>query len=149
MPRIETAGGPSGSSEKAEEVSGALAGDSNTVDWRELESWLRTARRRASARLAWADRELEEIIAGANGANTDDEHDPEGATIAYERARAAALGDQAAASLVAIDRQLERVEQGTLTVCECCGGKISLERLEAVVTTRRCIECERGRRARP
>ena len=35
--------------------------------------------------------DLDGIVAAASGANNDDEHDPEGSTIAYERAQVGAL----------------------------------------------------------
>lgn len=108
---------------------------------KELEAVLARARNQAAARLAAAEREFDEIVAAALHANADDEHDPEGATIAYERSRVATLRAEASASLVAIDAQAERLSQGVLSICEVCGGEIPLERLLAIVTTRRCVGC--------
>lgn len=106
-----------------------------------LEAVLARARDQAAARLAAAEHDFDEIVAAASHANADDEHDPEGATIAYERSRVAAQRDQAAASLAAIDAQAQRLRQGTLTICEVCGSEIPLERIVAIVTTRRCVAC--------
>src|ERR1700761_6611211 len=47
------------------------------------------------ARLAGLEREFSGIVTAAQSANTDDEHDPEGATIAWERQHVVALLDQA------------------------------------------------------
>ena len=41
-----------------------------------------------------ADREFRNLVDAGDGTNIDDEHDPEGATIAFERAQVAALIDQ-------------------------------------------------------
>ena len=72
------------------------------------------------------------IVEGSELTSTDDEHDPEGATIAYERAQASALLRQARAdgdALVVTRRQLE---QGRQVVCSVCGRDIDLERVAAL-----------------
>ena len=38
-------------------------------------------------------REFDEVVAASRSSNADDEHDPEGATIAFERQQVAALLD--------------------------------------------------------
>lgn len=81
------------------------------------------------------------IVDAAQLTSTDDEHDPEGATIAYERAQVSALLHQAQEDLAALDLALERVDNGTAQTCESCGGSIALERLLALPTTRQCIRC--------
>ena len=81
------------------------------------------------------------IVDAAELTSTDDEHDPEGATIAYERAQVSALLRQAEEDLEALDLALERVDNGTAQTCESCGGPIAVERLLALPTTRLCIRC--------
>jgi len=71
----------------------------------------------------------------------DDEHDPEGSTIAYERAQVSALVDQAKEDLKALDVAAQRVADGTATTCDRCGGPIVTERLMAVPTTVVCVVC--------
>jgi len=81
------------------------------------------------------------IVEGSELTSTDDEHDPEGATIAYERAQASALLRQARAdrdALVATRRQLA---EGRQVVCSVCGRAIDLERVAALPTTTRCVQC--------
>lgn len=73
-----------------------------------------------------------------------DEHDPEGATIAFERSQLDALVQQARARLGEIDAALERVGHGTYGACEGCGRAIAAARLEARPTARLCIECAAG-----
>ena len=74
----------------------------------------------------------------------DDEHDPDGSTIAFERQQVVALLDSARAQLAAVDDALDRVAAGTYGVCETCGGEIAPERLEAIPGARTCISCARG-----
>ena len=86
-------------------------------------------------------RDLEEVFAASADVATDDEHDPEGATIAYERSRTSALIDQADAHLGAIELALHRLEAGDYGRCVRCGGAIAVERLRARPVVRTCIEC--------
>ena len=86
-------------------------------------------------------REFDEVVAASRASNADDEHDPEGATIAFERSQVGALVDQARLHLVEVDAALERVRSGTYGVCESCGGPITPGRLEARPVARTCITC--------
>jgi DnaK suppressor protein len=72
---------------------------------------------------------------------TDDEHDPEGATIAFERARVGALLEQARVHLDDIDDALARLAGGRYGRCEICRGDIGSERLEARPVARTCVHC--------
>lgn len=71
----------------------------------------------------------------------DDEHDPEGATIAFERAQVAALLRDERVLLAATDAALLRLAQGAYGNCSRCGGAISAERLAALPATPTCIAC--------
>ncbi len=85
-------------------------------------------------------REFGQVVEASVDANADDEHDPEGATIAYERSHVAALIDQAEAHLAEIDAAQSRIEDGTYGLCVVCGRVIPEERLEARPTAKTCIE---------
>lgn len=84
---------------------------------------------------------LNQVIAAAADVATDDEHDPEGATIAYERERTKALIERAEAHLGEIALALDRLEAGAYETCVRCGGAIGLERLQARPVVRTCIAC--------
>jgi DnaK suppressor protein len=86
-------------------------------------------------------RDLGELIASVEHANHDDEHDPEGSTIAFERAQLNALLDDARASLAAIDHALTRWFDGNYGQCERCSKPITAERLSALPGTVMCFEC--------
>lgn len=85
--------------------------------------------------------EIDEIVDSAQLANVDDEHDPDGSTIAYERAKASALLAAAVRELEAIDRAVGRAHAGSYGSCTACGGPIAPERLDALPTTDTCITC--------
>ena len=92
------------------------------------------------ARLNGLQRELAGIIESSGAAGIDDEHDPEGATIAFERQHAAALLSQARQHLAQIDAALLRLA-GSYGNCEECGQPIGAERLVARPATTTCIGC--------
>ncbi|MGI8678542.1 MAG: TraR/DksA family transcriptional regulator [Jatrophihabitans sp.] len=98
----------------------------------------------AAARVADLRRELEDVIASASSTTGDDEHDPEGATIGFERAQAQSLLDRAEARVAALDAAIHRAAAGTYGQCVVCGRLIGAERLEARPGTDRCIDCARG-----
>jgi DnaK suppressor protein len=89
-------------------------------------------------------RQFNDIVAAAEMSNTDDEHDPEGTTIAFERAQVSALHDQATHDAAALRRTLAAVDEDEeFGACEACGGPIGFERLVALPATPRCVECAR------
>ncbi len=93
------------------------------------------------ARLNGLERELAGIIESSGATSTDDEHDPEGATIAFEREHAAALLSQARQHLAQIDAALLRLADGRYGRCEECGRTIGTGRLAARPATTTCIGC--------
>jgi DnaK suppressor protein len=98
--------------------------------------------RAAAARLVEAlSVELDGIMKSESDSNNDDEHDPDGATSGYERAKATAMLDRARDRLVEVEQAAERVRAGTYGQCELCGGEIGRERLDALVATTRCRSC--------
>jgi DnaK suppressor protein len=102
---------------------------------------LEDERRRTTARLALLRGDHAAFVAASVDSNADDEHDPEGATIAFERAQVEALERQAAAYLEEVDAALARVEAGTYGVCERCGRPIAADRMEARPTATSCVTC--------
>jgi RNA polymerase-binding transcription factor DksA len=98
-------------------------------------------REQALARLASLTGDHESIVAASLDTNADDEHDPEGATIAFERSQIGALVRQVRHHVDEVDAALRRVEDETYGVCESCGGDIGAPRLEALPAARLCIGC--------
>jgi RNA polymerase-binding transcription factor DksA len=107
----------------------------------EMRALLRERRTEALARLAGTGAERAAVVEAAREQVSDDEHDPEGATIAYERQLREVLGAEAAERLAAVDRALARVERGGHQVCTVCGGWIPADRLRALPTATTCVRC--------
>ena len=95
----------------------------------------------ALAQIAALTREFDEVVAASQASNADDEHDPEGATIAFERQQIAALLAQARRRLTDVEAAIRSVEAGIYGICETCGRPIAPERLAARPATRTCITC--------
>lgn len=92
-------------------------------------------------RLATLNEEFNKLVAASEGSNADDEHDPEGATIAYERSQLDALVQQARAHLISVDAALHRLAEGNYGTCEVCEQPIPYERLQVRPTALRCVLC--------
>ena len=107
-------------------------------------SRLATDRTATEARLAALRSGFDGVVAASEGSNADDEHDPEGSTIAYERSQLSALVMQAEAHLVEIERAGARIEAGAYGQCTVCGGDIRSARLEARPTASTCVGCAMG-----
>src|SRR5579863_3213333 len=95
----------------------------------------------ALRRVAALEREFAVLAEAASAGGTDDEHDPEGATLAFERQHTAALLEQAREQLAAADAALGRLAAGRYGVCERCGQPIGDDRLAARPATRTCVRC--------
>jgi DnaK suppressor protein len=102
---------------------------------------LETEREQTLRRLASLTGDFEAVVAASLDTNADDEHDPEGATIAFERSQVDAVLRQTRRRLEEIGAALRRLDEGTYGVCEVCGSPIAEERLEARPAARTCIRC--------
>ncbi|QGN57244.1 TraR/DksA C4-type zinc finger protein [Nostocoides sp. HKS02] len=102
---------------------------------------LEADRYETTARLASLRRDFGAMVAASLDSNADDEHDPEGATIAYERSQLDALIHQAERHLADLTAAQARLAQGSYGVCAVCGKAIDPARLEARPVARTCVAC--------
>ena len=102
---------------------------------------LHVARARAVVRVRELEHAFDAIVESSVGANMDDEHDPEGSTVGFERAQISALLDNARTQLAELDAALDRLRSGGYGICEDCGDRIPPARLEAHPAARVCIAC--------
>jgi RNA polymerase-binding transcription factor DksA len=107
----------------------------------DLLTLLEERRQRAVRRRDALRSDFDDIVDRSSDASRDDEHDPEGATIGFERAQVAALVSAAEQELVDVDRAVERVRSGIHDRCEICAGEVPAVRLRALPATRRCVGC--------
>jgi DnaK suppressor protein len=102
---------------------------------------LRRLRAEAQAQVERLDRDLLEVFEASRSSNADDEHDPEGSTIAFERAQLTALLAAGRRRVAELDDALVRSAAGSYGVCEGCGEPIPAERLAARPFATTCVTC--------
>lgn len=97
-------------------------------------------RSRTRARISQLERDLEALVEATHD-SPDDEHDPEGATIGFERAQAGALLAEAVQLLSGLDRAETALVEGEIGHCRDCSRPIGVDRLLARPTTSTCVGC--------
>ncbi len=102
---------------------------------------LQAERERLTQQVASLADDFSAIVESSELVSTDDEHDPDGSTVAFERQMVAGLLREARIQRDEIDAALARVEDGTYGRCTTCDDEISPERLEALPATTTCIHC--------
>ena len=102
---------------------------------------MREALEASKERLDHLEAELDGIIETAAATPPDDEHDVEGSSVGFERARVSALVKAEREHLAALEAAQARVERGTYGVCEVCAEPIAAERLDALPATTTCVKC--------
>ncbi|WP_111721521.1 TraR/DksA C4-type zinc finger protein [Homoserinimonas sp. OAct 916] len=90
-----------------------------------------------------ATRNMQLISDARQDSSTDDEHDPEGVTLAFERSSEAAMVQRSERGVAEASAALARLDDGSYGLCEECGNEIATARLEARPATTLCIECAR------
>lgn len=85
--------------------------------------------------------DISSLVHARQDSNNDDEHDPEGSTLAFERSQADALLAQSRQRLAEIAAALQRLDDGSFGVCVRCGEPIASARLEARPYAPTCIDC--------
>jgi RNA polymerase-binding transcription factor DksA len=102
---------------------------------------LHAERERVTAQIEELQELFDSIVEASRDVSADDEHDPDGATVGFERAQVASLLERAQRRLIELDDARRRVDGGTYGVCTNCGRPIAPERLAALPTTQTCVEC--------
>jgi DnaK suppressor protein len=72
---------------------------------------------------------------------TDDEHDPEGPTLAFERSQSTAILEQTRQHFAQIETAMLRLDDGSFGVCATCGKDIPFARLEVRPYSTQCVNC--------
>jgi len=103
------------------------------------EELLCRARAETRVQIAALTADFDAVVEASRGSNADDEHDPEGQTIGFERAQLASVLDQARTRLAELDAAVSRVADGSYGRCEVCGAPIGEARLQARPAARTCI----------
>ena len=107
----------------------------------EIHGLLIADRERTSELISSLSGNIASMVEASQLTAADDEHDPEGATIAFERSQASTLLAAARNHLADVDAALARIAAGNYGYCERCGLAVARDRLLARPTARTCIGC--------
>ncbi len=99
------------------------------------------ARADATTRSAALTTQIEALAEQQALTTHDDEHDPEGVTIGFERAQILGLLAGAREEIAALDRAASRLRAGTYGRCLNCGCEIPDARVEALPAAETCLNC--------
>jgi DnaK suppressor protein len=110
-----------------------------------LRSRLRGDLMRNEAELSQLERDHGSLIQASQSSNADDEHDPEGATIAFEREQLVAIMTRIRQTGNDLRQALSDLDEGHYGVCEGCGEPIDPARLEIRPQARLCVTCAKTR----
>jgi RNA polymerase-binding transcription factor DksA len=91
--------------------------------------------------------EIASLTAQRRLSPTDDEHDPEGPTLAFERSQSSAALVHSRNRIDQIGHAIERIDAGTFGRCAECGSQIPFARLEARPFSPYCVRCAEGHTA--
>ncbi|AZS36603.1 RNA polymerase-binding transcription factor DksA [Microbacterium lemovicicum] len=110
----------------------------------EIARALADRRRALEAELGITGERLGDIRAARADTVADDEHDPEGPTLAAEWSRAEGQRADTLSELADLEAAEARLAAGTYGVCEGCGRSIPPARLAVRPAARRCVACAEG-----
>ena len=96
------------------------------------------------ARQGRLDESLSDAREARSGGQADDEHDPEGPTMAATWSQLTGLHDDLDVELAQIDHALSRIDAGSYGLCSNCGTTIGIARLRARPFAELCIDCAKA-----
>ncbi|WP_026819903.1 TraR/DksA family transcriptional regulator [Arthrobacter castelli] len=106
---------------------------------RRFRALLESERAERQALISSLQKDIAAVGEARQDSNVDDEHDPEGSTIAFELSQASTLLADSSNRLKEIDAALQRLDDGTYGICAVCGEPIPEGRLEIRPWTHYCV----------
>ena len=100
---------------------------------------------RNEAELAQLEADHAALLQAAESSNADDEHDPEGATLAFEREQLTSIMARVRETIADQRQALADDQAGRYGRCDGCGRPIDPARLEVRPQARLCMDCARQR----
>ncbi len=107
----------------------------------QLRAQIISERRRLQALVDSLTASFTDLTEAADDNPPDDEHDPEGHTIAFERSQLANRRDEYTRTIAELQTAEDRLGDAGSALCEGCGESIPLDRRLAIPATTRCITC--------
>ncbi|MDH3216490.1 MAG: TraR/DksA family transcriptional regulator [Candidatus Krumholzibacteria bacterium] len=115
----------------------------NKKDLARFKKLIETERKRVVSQLDSIEEAISDRTANqASGAQGYSNHMADIGSDAMEQEQAFLHASQGSDYLRQLDDALKRIQDGTYGVCEDCGGKIPVKRLEAYLAAELCITCK-------
>lgn len=113
------------------------------MDREALKQRLLEEKERVRQEIADLDADLLESLEDTSGESPHDQHMAETAAATLGREIDLSLQENARATLLQIDRALEKLESGSYGQCDKCGKPLSDGRLDAAPFATLCVDCKR------
>jgi DnaK suppressor protein len=110
----------------------------------ELRARIHTEQHRLQQLVDSLDKSFADLTEAADASPPDDEHDPEGHTIAFERSQLTSRRDGFLRSIAELEAAAARLDDPESALCLGCAEPIPHERRLAMPSTSRCIDCARS-----
>ena len=109
----------------------------------EVRSRIHIERRRVQSLVDSLTASFADLTEAAEASPPDDEHDPEGHTIAFERSQLTGRRDEYLRVISELAAAEIRLDDARSALCERCSQPIPHERRLAIPTTTLCVDCAR------
>jgi DnaK suppressor protein len=110
----------------------------------EVRARIHTEQHRLQLLVDSLDKSFADLTEAADASPPDDEHDPEGHTIAFERSQLTSRRDGFLRSIAELEAAAARLDDPESALCLGCAEPIPHERRLAMPSTTRCIDCARS-----
>jgi DnaK suppressor protein len=109
----------------------------------EVRKQIRAEQRRLQSLVESLTANFDDLTEAADASPPDDEHDPEGHTIAFERSQLSGRRSEYLHAIAELAADEVRLDDAQSSLCNVCGAPIPHERRMAVPTATQCVECAR------
>jgi DnaK suppressor protein len=107
----------------------------------EVRAQIRAEQRRLQSLVESLTANFDDLTEAADASPPDDEHDPEGHTIAFERSQLSGRRSEYLHAIAELAAAEVRLDDAQSSLCDVCGEPIPHERRLAVPTATRCVVC--------
>ncbi len=139
--RIVGGVGDTGEANDANDANDASVNDTAESGVDEVRARIAAERRRLQSLVDSLTANFDDLTEAADASPPDDEHDPEGHTIAFERSQLSARRSDYLRTIDELAAAELRLGYARAGLCDRCGEPIPHERRVALPTTTRCVGC--------
>jgi RNA polymerase-binding transcription factor DksA len=114
----------------------------NKRELKRFQKLIEDEKQRVLSRLGMIEEEIAGLRANKTGNQSYSNHMADIGSDSMETEQAFMHASKGTDYLIALEDALKRIERGTYGICEDCGGKIPVRRLEAYLAVSLCVSCK-------